>query len=249
MLKPYTRLLRQFGQHRKIIALSLVLAAGLMFCGALILANTLCQASARGKVYHSTALVPANDVGLVLGTARFTKRGYPNLHFERRITAAAELFHSGKVRHLLVSGDNHVEGYDEATDMMNALVEAGVPAQHITRDYAGFRTLDSIVRAKKVFGLERCTIITENFHCPRALWIAGVHKVDAIAFAAPDLRSLRWSARVRAREVLARALCGLDLYVWNRQPKFYGPLETIHVAASQDASPLATASTPGGIDQ
>jgi SanA protein len=102
-----------------------------------------------------------------------------------------------------VSGDNHIASYDEPTDMRDALVAAGVPTNAITCDYAGFCTLDSVVRAKTVFGLQEFTIVTEEFPCPRALWIARQHGLDALAFAAPDF-SARWSARVKARESLAR---------------------------------------------
>jgi SanA protein len=146
--------------------------------------------------------------------------------------AAAKLYQSGKVRHLLVSGDNHVIGYDEPTDMRDALAAAGVPTNAITRDYAGFRTLDSVVRAQSVFGLTNFTIVTEEFHCPRALWIARQHGLNAVAFAAPDLLSKRWTLRVKAREALARVLCGLDLYVLKRQPKFPGPPEPIALAGN-----------------
>ena len=131
-----------------------------------------------------------------------------------------------------MSGDNHIKGYDEPSDMRDALAAAGVPINAITCDYAGFRTLDSVLRAQSVFGLTRFTIISEEFHCPRALWIARQHGLDAVAFAAPDLGA-RWSARVKAREVLARAWCALDLYVLNRGPKFPGPPEPIQLSAVQ----------------
>lgn len=198
----------------------------LVAVGALMWADRACQRAASGRMFHSVELIPANDVALVLGTAKRTARGSVNLHFTQRITAAAKLYHSGKIRHLLVSGDNHIAGYDEPTDMRDALVAAGVPATAITCDYAGFRTLDSVLRAQSVFGLKNFTIVTEEFHCPRALWIAQRHGLNAVAFAAPDL-SLHWSLRVKAREVLARTWCAVDLYVLNRQPKFSGPSEPI----------------------
>jgi SanA protein len=82
-----------------------------------------------------------------------------------------------------------------------------------------------------VFGLKKFTIVTEQFHCPRALWIAQQHGLDAVAYAAPDL-SARWSLRVKARESFARVLCGLDLYVLNRGPKFAGPPEPLVLTAT-----------------
>jgi SanA protein len=208
-------------------------AALIAGCG-IFAANLVCQRAARGLIYRSLADVPQNDVALVLGTSKKTAFGHANFHFDQRINAAAALYHSGKVRHLLVSGDNHIASYDEPDDMRDALLAAGVPADAITCDYAGFRTLDSVVRAQQVFGLSRCTIVTEEFHCPRALWIARQHGLDAVAFAAPDVSSLRWSLRVRAREVFARAWCGIDLYVLHRQPHFTGPREPIQLGAAKN---------------
>ena len=178
-------------------------------------------------MFTTTAAISSNDVGLVLGTSKLTSGGRPNLHFSQRINAAAELFQSGKVRHLIVSGDNQHRSYDEPTDMLRALVAAGVPTNAITRDYAGLRTLDSVVRANLVFGLTNFTIVTEEFHCPRALWIAQAHGMNTVAYAAPDLTSRRWTLRVKTREAFARVLCGLDLYVFRTQPRFAGPPEPI----------------------
>ena len=203
----------------------------LVVAGLMLWADRVCSSVASGRIFRPGDQIPQNDVGLVLGTRKTTARGNPNLHFTQRIKAAAELYRSGKVQHLLVSGDNHVAGYDEPTDMLNALVAAGIPSNAITRDYAGFRTLDSVVRAHSVFGLRKFTIVTEEFHCPRALWIARQHGLDAVAFAAPDL-SAHWSLRVKARESLARVVCGLDLYVLSRRPHFPGPPEPILLTRS-----------------
>jgi SanA protein len=167
-----------------------------------------------------------------LGTAKLTKQGRPNLHFIQRIAAAAALYRAGKVQHLLVSGDNHVASYNEPDDMRNALIAAGIPTNAITCDYAGFRTLDSVVRAKEVFGLSRCTIISEEFHCPRAVWIARQHGLDAVAFAAPDVRLKSWSLRANVREELARSWCAVDLYLLHRGPKFLGAKEPILLSAA-----------------
>lgn len=218
-----------FHKYRRLLAV--VLVVSLVVVSLIAWSDHACQIAARDRLFRSIETVPANDVGLVLGTAKTTKRGNTNLHFKQRIEAAAALYRSGRVRHLLVSGDNHIAGYDEPTDMRDALIAAGVPESAITRDYAGFRTLDSVVRAQTVFGLERFTILTEEFHCPRALWIARRHGLDAVAFAAPDL-SVRWSLRVKVREQLARAWCAVDLYLLHRNPKFPGPREPIVLAAS-----------------
>jgi len=215
--------------HRASLATGLALAA-ILVSGLMTYADRACARAAQGRVFQSVADVPERQIGLVLGTSRETRHGKPNLHFKQRIEAAAALFRAGKVKHLLVSGDNHIASYSEPDDMRDALVAAGVPASAITCDYAGFHTLDSIVRAKEIFGVPRCTIITENFHCPRALWIASQHSLDAIAFAAPDVRLKSWSIRADAREQLARAWCTVDACVLHRGPKFLGPKEPILIS-------------------
>jgi SanA protein len=199
---------------------------------AILVSGHYCEQAAAGRIFSSVEAVPKNDVALVLGTGKTTRNGNPNLHFQQRITAAASLYRSGKVQHLLVSGDDHIKTYDEPGDMRDALIAAGVPASAITCDYAGFRTLDSITRAGMVFGLSKFTIVSEEFHCPRAVWIARAHGLDAVAFAAPDVNSARWSLRVKCREYFARAWCGVDLYVLNRGPKFPGPREPIFTASN-----------------
>src|SRR3954469_12537817 len=100
--------------------------------------------STSDRVFQDRKAIPANDVGLVLGTSPRLKSGNINWHFKVRMDAAAKLFRERKVQHLLVSGDNHILGYDEPTEMKDALVKLGVPETAITLDYAGFRTLDSV---------------------------------------------------------------------------------------------------------
>ena len=215
--------------HRLALVTGMVVLATLV-AGGMLAANRACRQLSSGRIFSSVTTVPANEAGLVLGTSRVTRNGRPNLHFNQRITAAAALYRAGKVQHLLVSGDNHIAGYDEPTDMRNALIAAGVPAKAITCDYAGFRTLDSVVRAREVFNLPRCTIITEAYHCPRALWIARQHGLAAVAFAAPDVDFKSWSLRAEFREQFARTWCAVDLYLLHRQPKFPGPPEPILVS-------------------
>jgi SanA protein len=144
-----------------------------------------------------------------------------NPHFVHRIDAAVELYRAGKVKHLLVSGDNHKHGYDEPTDMKKALLERGVPESAITLDYAGFRTLDSVVRAKKVFGQDCLVIVSEPFHNARALFLCRHYGIDAVAFNAEPV-STRISRWAHLREYLARVKAVLDLYVFRSRPKFLG---------------------------
>ena len=133
---------------------------------------------------------------------------------------------AGKVDGILVSGDNGREDYNEPAQMKEDLVALGVPADYITADYAGFRTLDSIYRAEEVFGLHAYTVVSQPFHLERALYLAGQRGQDVIGYAAYGPAGY-WGRRVRAREVLARALAVLDVEVLGREPRFLGEPVTV----------------------
>jgi SanA protein len=135
--------------------------------------------------------------------------------------AAAELYRSSKVDGILVSGDNGSEEYNEPEQMKADLVALGVPAEHITADYAGFRTLDSIYRAGDVFGLRSYIVVTQAFHLPRALYLADQKGHDAVGYVAYGPGGY-WGQRVRAREILARAQAVLDVEILRRGPRFLG---------------------------
>lgn len=177
--------------------------------------------SGESSTFTDIANLPANDVGLVLGASARVGGGFANPHFQARVTAAAKLYQAGKLKHLLLSGDNHVKGYDEPSDMKEALIKLGVPETAMTLDYAGFRTLDSVVRAKSVFGQSKLTIITDDFHVHRALFLCRAYGIEATAFSSEPI-PLEFSASTRTRERLARVKAWLDVYVLRTQPKFYG---------------------------
>ncbi len=184
--------------------------------------NQLVKQSAKGLLYTSASDVPPHKVALVLGTIKTLRSGYTNMFFVYRINAAAALYQAGKVRHFILSGDNHVEGYDEPSDMKAALMAKGVPASAITLDYAGFRTLDSIVRAKEVFGQNNLIVVSQPFHNERALFIARHHGIEAVGFNARTA-AYRYGYKVYLREYLACVKAVLDVYVLKTQPKFLGP--------------------------
>lgn len=174
--------------------------------------------AAQGKTYSAVDLIPHRHVGLLLGCP---KRAGHGLFFRNRIDAAAELFAHGKVDTLIVSGDNHAHGYNEPEDMKNALLAKGIPADRIYPDYAGFRTLDSVVRAKEIFGQDSIIVISQRFHNQRAIFLAGHHGIDAIGFNAPDVE-LRYGYKTVCREQLAKVKAILDIYVLRKQPHFLG---------------------------
>jgi SanA protein len=175
--------------------------------------------SAKEAQIVSVEKAPQTMVGLVLGCSPALRNGNANLFFQNRIARAAELFHSGKVVFLLVSGDNSRTDYDEPTAMRDALVSRGVPPNRIIRDFAGFSTLDSVVRAKKVFGLSAFVVVSQKDHAMRAIYLAEAHGISAIGVAAEDVR-LRYAYRTKARETFARVRAVLDVAVLDRKPRF-----------------------------
>lgn len=194
-------------------------AALLLTTGLLYLTNRWITHHAEGKLFSDAEKTPAREVGLLLGSSKSIANGRDNLFFTYRIEAAVALYKAGKIKRIIVSGDNHIKGYDETTDMRNALLAAGVPDSCIIPDYAGFRTLDSVVRCKNVFGENSVTIISQRFHDERALFIADYYHMDAIAFCAKDVPA-RYSIRTKLREYLARFAAVLDLYVFHTSPHF-----------------------------
>jgi SanA protein len=119
------------------------------------------------------------EVALVLGAAPFLDDGRPNRFFEHRLDAAADLHRAGKVKFLLVSGDSVHPSYDETTAMKRGLVKRGVPAEVVYRDPAGVRTLDSVLRARDLYGMRRMVIVSQDFHVRRAVWLAREHGIEA----------------------------------------------------------------------
>ena len=214
----------------------LLVLFGLLFLGAAVVAFAIwadghVAARAAGRIFDSIDGIQHREVALVLGTSKYSN-GRLNSFYTARIRAAAELYNAGKVDGILVSGDNGREDYNEPAQMKEDLVALGVPAEYITADYAGFRTLDSIYRAEEVFGLQTYTVVSQPFHLERALYLAGQRGQDVIGYAAYGPAGY-WGRRVRAREVLARALAVLDVEVLRREPRFLGEPVYVNRRASR----------------
>lgn len=169
---------------------------------------------------YDPVLVPSNRVALVLGTSKRTTEGKPNRFFVERMETAAILHAGDKVEHILVSGDNRTKYYNEPQDMLLALGDLNIPEEDISLDFAGLRTLDSVVRCKEVFGQDNITIVTQEFHCYRSLFIARYFGMEAVAVSADDGGPVGNS--LAFREILARTMAVLDLYVLQRKPKYLG---------------------------
>lgn len=181
----------------------------------------------RDRIHRVVAECPDERVGIVFGTSRWTRGGGRNPHFEGRMQAAAELARTGRVEHLLLSGDNSTRYYNEPIVMWRDLRGRDVPDAMLTLDYAGFSTFDTLARAKQVFGLEEALLVTQSWHLPRALFIADAMGIKVQGCAAPEDSSQRSVLELRAREWLARVATVGDLYIWQRKPRFLGPLELI----------------------
>jgi SanA protein len=218
MLAPLRSWLRR--RRRVLVVLGLGALSVPLACDLLVGANVV--------VHVDPASVPHRRIGLVLGTSPLHE-GRPNRFYEARLDAAAALYHAGAVDGLLVSGDNRRHDYNEPDAMRADLVARGVPLEHVTCDYAGFRTLDSVVRARHVFGLDAVTIVSQPFHTERAVFLARAHGLDALAFGAADPALRSW-LKVRTREVGARMLAVLDGVV-GTEPHFLG--EPVAVAARE----------------
>lgn len=178
------------------------------------------KSNAKVKIFNNVNNIPKNKVGLVLGTSKYNGNGYINLYYKYRIDAAIALYKAGKVTTFIVSGDNSRKEYDEPTQMRDDLIAAGVPEESIYLDYAGFRTLDSMVRALKIFGQKEFTIISQKFHNERAIFLGESYGLKVVAYNAKDV-SMRYGFKTHIREKLARVKMLLDI-TFGVNPKFLG---------------------------
>jgi len=184
------------------------------------LMNIIITLNANKKIFSSVRNIPQNKVGLLLGTAKYLTNGNINLYYKYRLNATVKLYNSGKIECVVVSGDNSTKEYDEPTDFKNDLINLGIPGHKIYLDYAGFRTLDSVVRVKEIFGQESVTIISQQFHNERAIYLAEHFGIKAVGFNAKAITG-RYGWRVKIREYLARVKVFVDI-IFNVSPKYLG---------------------------
>ena len=176
--------------------------------------------SARGRLFDRVAELPATRVGLVFGTTDRVN-GRENPYFRYRIDAAVRVWRSGKLKALIVSGDNRSRYYNEPDKMKQALIERGVPENRIVCDFAGLRTLDSVVRAKEIFGVDSILFISQRFQNQRAIYLAKAHGIDAYGFNARDVESAAGS-KADLREIGARVKMWLDVNLLKTRPLHLG---------------------------
>ena len=162
------------------------------------------------RVFDDLSTVPRTHAALLLGAPPVTGSGSANAYFTHRIDACAELYRAGKVDVILVSGDNRDSRHNETDAARKALTEKGIPESALLVDEAGYRTLESVVRARDVFGLSSFVIVSQRFHNERAVFLAARSGVDAIGYNAPDAGA-DYGPRVILREYLARCRVFWDL--------------------------------------
>lgn len=174
----------------------------------------------KDYIYDNVDSIPPQKTALVLGAARYIG-DRQNLYFTYRIQAAKELYEAGKVRSFVVSGDNGRHTYNEPDDMRDALVEVGIPDSIIYMDYAGFRTLDSVVRMSEIFGQNSFIIVSQKFHNERAVFLAQHYGLTGYGYNARDLGLNRSSYRTKIREYFARVKVFVDM-ITGKGPKYLG---------------------------
>ena len=192
-----------------------------IFCSlAVIFSNLIVNNNAKEKVFNSTEKMPKNKVGLLLGTSKILMNGQKNLYFTYRVNAAEKLFKSGKIEFIIISGDNRTKNNNEPQDFKDELLKKGIPADKIYLDYAGFRTLDSVVRLKEIFGQTSVTMISQEFHNERAIYLAEHFDIKAIGFNAQDVTN-KLGFKTQVREYFARVKVFVDI-IFDIEPKFLG---------------------------
>ena len=203
---------------KRLRRLSLVLF--LLASAIVVYANITAVWASRGRIFSDPDKVPKTKVGLVFGTTDRVD-GRENLYFRYRIDAAAAVWNAGRIETLIVSGDNRRRDYNEPEKMKRALVKRGIPADRIVCDYAGLRTLDSVVRAKEIFNADPILFISQRFQNGRAIYLARANGSQAYGFNAQDVDT-QAGAKTKLREVGARVKMWLDVNFLNTRPQHLG---------------------------
>lgn len=196
------------------------------FCDSIVTSN------AEGKVFKVAYDLPKKKTALLLGTSKYLGWKSENLYYKFRIEAALDLWNAKKVDFFLISGDNGSKNYNEPKMMKDDLIKRGVPKDRIYLDYAGFRTFDSVIRARDIFGQNSFVVVSQDFQVERAIFIASKNNIEAIGFSAKSV-SYKFNPQMYLRELLARTLMMLDLYILGTEPKFSGEKIEIGVGKPQ----------------
>ena len=203
-------------KRRRIKQIAIVVFGGLLAIAIVIaVCNILVVNNAKGRTFDNLSDVPTREIGLLLGTSPITPDGAHNYYFDNRMKAAADLYHAGKIRRILVSGGDYTmtekHGCDEPTAMRDSLVAHNVPDTCIIEHWQGWRTINSIEAVKNLYDFDSITIISQKYHNERALYQADHFGLDAVGYNAEP--SPIKSSRIRnaIREYLARGKLFIDL--------------------------------------
>jgi SanA protein len=170
------------------------------------LANAWVFALTGGRTYTKISKIPPREIALVLGTSPKMRSGMSNPYFTKRMDATALLYHHGKIKQIIVSGEKS-KGYNEPAAMKNYLVyQEGVPEEIITEDPKGFNTYKSILRCKDIYKKDNVIIVSQGFHNLRALFFARNNNMNALGFDAQDVNKPESYYRNQSREILARVI-------------------------------------------
>ncbi|MCX5786639.1 MAG: YdcF family protein [Elusimicrobia bacterium] len=200
--------------------LKLLFYGFLLFAAAVLCANILVAYKTTDLTFDDVAKIKPNKTGLLLGTSHFLKGGGTNPFFYNRIEAAVELYNAGKIANIIVSGDNRTRFYNEPEEMRKELLKQGIPQDRIYLDYAGRRTLDSVVRCGEVFGQNSFTVISQKFHNQRAVFLGRLSGFDVVGYNAKGVNYF-WGFKTRFREYFARVVMFTDLF-FGKKPRFLG---------------------------
>lgn len=168
---------------RIILILAIIAATGIV---TLLSINWYVNSFTSKRLYRSIAEVPASDtprIAIVFG-AGVRSDGQPKDALYDRIATAVDLYKAGKVKKLLMTGDNPSEQYDEPTAMKTTAIDMGMPEQDIVLDFAGRRTYDSCYRAKEIFEVKSAILVTQEFHQARSLYLCRNFGIDSIGIIA-----------------------------------------------------------------
>jgi len=192
----------------------------ILVAGIVVICDATVTSSASGRTFYHISSLPQTKTGLLLGTSKYAPNGRVNLYFKNRINATVELFKSNKIQYVVVSGDNSRKTYDEPNNMKAELVKNGIDSNKVYLDYAGFRTFDSIIRLKKIFGQDTAIIVSQKFHNERAIYIANNLGMKLYGYNAKDVGKY-YGFKTIVREKFARVKVILD-FIFGTEPKFLG---------------------------
>ncbi|MBO8190606.1 YdcF family protein [Streptomyces oryzae] len=193
----------------------------MLACVLALLPATWMRLSTDGRIREGVADAPSAPVALVFGAGLWD--GEPSPYLAHRLDTAARLYRAGKVRVLLVSGDNSRRDYDEPGAMRDYLTDRGVPSSRIVADYAGFDTWDSCARAARVFGVHRALLVSQDYHLRRAAALCRAAGVDSYGVPVREPRDATWYAG-GLRELPGAVKAAYDAAL-TPDPHFLGPRE------------------------